>query len=130
MKLGYTILYVPDVERAVAFYEHAFGLQRRFVHTSGQYAEMETGPTALAFAADALAASNFEADYQRADPDARPPAFEITFVTDDVASAFERATRAGAAPLAEPAEKPWGQTVSYVRDLNGVIVELCTPVGG
>lgn len=130
MKLGYTILYVPDVEHAVSFYERAFGLERRFVHASGQYAEMETGPTALAFAADALAASNFATDYRRADPDSLPPAFEITLVTDDVAGAFERATEAGAAPLAAPAEKPWGQTVAYVRDLNGVIVELCTPVGG
>ncbi|NNF57605.1 MAG: VOC family protein [Rhodothermaceae bacterium] len=130
MRLGYTILYVPDVERAVTFYEDAFGLDRRFVHESGQYAEMETGPTALAFAADALASSNFDADYRRADSAAPPAAFEITLVTDDVPKAFERAKEAGAAPLAEPTEKPWGQTVSYVRDLNGVIVELCTPVGG
>ena len=32
--------------------------------------------------------------------------------------------------LAKPKKKPWGQMVSYVRDLNGVIVELCSPVGG
>ena len=130
MKLGYTILYVPDIERAVSFYEDAFGLRRRFVHESGDYAEMETGQTVLAFASDALASSNFEADYRRADPEQPPAAFEITLVTDDVAGAFARATGAGAAPLVEPTEKPWGQTVSYVRDLNGVIVEVCTPVGG
>ena len=40
----------PDVAQAVAFYERAFGLTRRFVHESGTYAEMETGATALAFA--------------------------------------------------------------------------------
>ena len=25
-----------------------------------------------------------------------------------------------------PQEKPWGQVVAYVKDLNGIIVELCT----
>jgi uncharacterized glyoxalase superfamily protein PhnB len=130
MKLGYTILYVPDIEQTVSFYEAAFSLERRFVHELGDYAEMETGQTVLAFASDALASSNFEAAYRQADPDAAPPAFEITLVTDDVAGAFARATGAGASSLAEPSEKPWGQTVSYVRDVNGVIVEICTPVGG
>lgn len=130
MKLGYTILYVPDVGKTVAFYEAAFGLERRFVHEAGDYAELETGQTVLAFASDALASSNFEPAYRHADPNAAPPAFEIVLVTDDVAGAFERAIKAGASTLAEPSEKPWGQTVSYVRDLNGVIVELCTPVGG
>ncbi len=41
MKLGYVILHVPDVALAVAFYERAFGLVRRLIHDSGQYAEME-----------------------------------------------------------------------------------------
>ena len=36
MRLGYVILYVPDVAAAVEFYERAFGLSRRFVHESGQ----------------------------------------------------------------------------------------------
>jgi lactoylglutathione lyase len=29
----------------------------------------------------------------------------------------------------KPTVKPWGQTVAYVRDLNGTLVELGTPVG-
>ena len=48
MKLGYTMLYVKDVPRSVAFYEDAFGLSRRFVHEAGMYAEMDTGATTLA----------------------------------------------------------------------------------
>ncbi|MFO0110274.1 MAG: VOC family protein, partial [Alphaproteobacteria bacterium] len=34
-----------------------------------------------------------------------------------------------AAPLKKPEQKPWGQTVAYVRDLNGFLVEICSPVG-
>ena len=52
MKVGFVILYVPEVSASVTFYERAFGLVRRFMHESGQYAEMETGATALAFASE------------------------------------------------------------------------------
>ena len=37
MKFAYTIIYVPDVERALAFYQSAFGLKRRFIDEKGQY---------------------------------------------------------------------------------------------
>lgn len=37
MKFAHTILYVPDVVRAIEFYERAFGFQRRFVHESGEH---------------------------------------------------------------------------------------------
>ena len=126
MKFGYTILYVSDVERTVAFYESAFGLKRRFIHESG-YGEMDTGGTKLAFASVELAKSN-GVSFLQSPPQGPSPAVEIAFVTDDVAMAFEKAVEAGAAPIAEPKQKPWGQTVSYVRDMNGFLVELCSPV--
>jgi len=49
-------------------------------------------------------------------------------VTEDVAGAYARAVAAGAMPLMPPKEKPWGQIVSYVRDCNGFLVEICSPV--
>ncbi|WP_052289959.1 VOC family protein [Scytonema millei] len=64
MKFSYTILYVKDVTHAVAFYERAFNLKQRFIHESGQYAEMETGGTTLAFASNELARSNFPQGFQ------------------------------------------------------------------
>lgn len=127
MKLGWVILYVPDVERAVQFYERAFGLKQRFVHESG-YAEMETGATALAFASEALASGNGVtfALNRRENPAA---GVEIALVSDDVRAAHDAAVAAGATEVKGPVTKPWGQTVSYVRDLNGVLVELASPVG-
>ena len=47
MKLRWTIVYVPDVEATMAFYEKAFGLERRFVSEEGGYGEMETGETRI-----------------------------------------------------------------------------------
>ncbi len=129
MNFGYTIIYVQDVLASVVFYEQAFGLSRKFVHDSGEYAEMATGETTLSFASNELAKSNLPEGFQQ-NSLANPPAgIEVAFTTDDVAGAFNRAVNAGATAIADPKEKPWGQTVAYVRDLNGVLVELCTPIG-
>ena len=129
MKLGYTILYVADVAQSLSFYELAFGLSRRFLHESGAYGELETGATTLAFAALALGDANFDGGVVPLTASPRPPAFETAFVTDDVPAAHARALEAGAFELQAPAEKPWGQTVSYVRCPDGSLVELCTPMG-
>ena len=126
MKLGYTILYVTNVEATVSFYESAFGLKRQFVHESG-YGEMITGETKLAFASVELARSN-GVSFQQILPAGPSPAFEIAFITNDVAAAFQRAVEAGAVPVAEPKQKPWGQLVCYVRDINSFLVEICSPL--
>lgn len=68
VKFAYTILYVPDVTRAIEFYENAFGLQRRFIHESGEYAELSTGETTLSFASLTLAPSNVEGGVTPNDP--------------------------------------------------------------
>lgn len=128
MKLGYVIHYVPDVAATVAFYEAAFGLQRRFADESGTYAELETGATALAFAAEEMVAEQ-GATFRRLRPGEPPPAIEIGLVAADVRAAYTRAVAAGAVPLLPPREKPWGQLVGYVRDLNGALVEICSPMG-
>lgn len=126
LKLGYVIIYVPDVPAAVAFYERAFGLACRFQNADGEYAELETGATALAFVHEEL--PTFAADVARNRAGGKPAGAEVGFVTDDVPAAFARAVAAGAIAVEPPTEKPWGQTVSYVRDRNGFLVELCSPV--
>ena len=126
MQLGYVIVYVPDVVRAIEFYERAFGLTRKFVDESG-YGELATGDTALGFTSEALRATiGIEAVDNR--PTATPAGAEIALITDDVQAAYDRAVAAGAQGYLKPDAKPWGQTVAYVRDLNGFLVELCTPI--
>ena len=127
MKLGYTIIYVADVPSTVEFYESAFNVQRRFIHESGLYAEMETGDTALAFAGNEAAEMNGLAITPN-DPANVAAAWEICFVTDDVEAAYSRAITNGCKSVSYPTEKPWGQVVSYVRDLNGCIVEIASPI--
>lgn len=129
MKFGYTIIYVPDVLSSVEFFESAFALRRKMVHESG-YAELETGPTTLAFATHELGRSNLPGGYVAASASERPLGIEVALVTDDIIHAHNRAVAAGAQSLKEPVLKPWGQTVSYLRCPDGTLVELCTPIPG
>jgi uncharacterized glyoxalase superfamily protein PhnB len=128
VKFSYTILYVEDVSRAIAFYEKAFGLKQRFMHESKQYAEMETGEIALAFAANDLAKLNLPQGFQENSRANLPAGIEVGFVADDVLAAFTRAVEAGALAVVEPQIKPWGQTVAYIRDLDGILIELASPI--
>lgn len=127
MQLAYTILYVDSVAASLAFYEQAFGLRTRFLHESGDYGELDTGSTTLSFSSRALM-TQLGKHPSRAD--ARSPSFEIAFTTADVPAAVAKAVAAGAELIQPPQDMPWGQTVAYVADRDGCLVELCTPVGG
>lgn len=130
MKLGYVIIYTSDVKKSVEFYTNVFGLKCRFEHDEGQYAEMETGDTALAFVSNELAGNNLDdVSYHLNEPGGKPAGIELAFVVDDVAGAYQHAVTQGAAAVKRPAEKPWGQVVGYVRDNNGVLIELASPMG-
>lgn len=127
MKFGYTILYVDDVPKTVLFYETAFGLKKLFIHESNAYAEMETGTTRLAFAAKSLAREN-GLDFGQLGSLSSPPPIELALVTEDVETSFRTAVAHGASELKKPIQKPWGQLVGYLRDCNGFLVEICSPM--
>lgn len=128
MKLGYVLLYVDNVEETMSFYQEAFGLKKGFIDPTKQYGEMLSGDAKLGFVQHETASSHgFE--YEKMNISKKPPAFEIGFVIDDVTSAYEKAIKAGATSVSVPKTKPWGQKVSYVKDCNGFLVEICSPMG-
>jgi predicted enzyme related to lactoylglutathione lyase len=126
MKFRYTILYVEDVAATMTFYEKAFGLDQAFLHESKDYGELATGDTKLAFSAKSLMR---ELGKSPGNADIKAPVFEIALETDEVAEALKRACGAGATLVQDATEMPWGQTISYVSDPNGILIEICTPVG-
>jgi lactoylglutathione lyase len=128
MQLGWVIVYVDDPAAAAAFYQRAFGLRGDFVAPGGTFAQLDTGPTKLAFAAYGLGDGNFAGGVRRAAPDGQPPNVEIALVAEDVEAAYARALEAGCTSLAAPADKPQGQRVAYVLDPFGTLVELATPL--
>ena len=125
VRFGYTLVYVTDVAATLAFYTRAFGLQPGFLHPSGEYGELATGATKLGFVAHDTASSH-GFTYTPVKPGAEPPGLEIGLVVDDVQKAYDAALAAGCVAVKQPAAKPWGQVVSYVRDCNGLLVELCS----
>jgi catechol 2,3-dioxygenase-like lactoylglutathione lyase family enzyme len=128
MKLGYVIAYVPNVAESLKFFTQAFGFRQKFLHESGTYGELDTGETTLSFAAHELGDANFPGGHVHANASAKPLGMEIAVVTNDVPAAHKKAIQHGAKELSPPTQKPWGQTVSYVRAPDGVLVEICTPV--
>jgi len=127
IQLGYIIVYVADVSSTVDFYHNAFGIPLRFMDDSQQYAELDTGSTTLAFATQGMADSNGLAIHMQRPQDVANGT-EIVFVTPDVQVAYTHAVASGAEAVTSPEIKPWGQTVGYVRDCNGVLIEICTPM--
>jgi catechol 2,3-dioxygenase-like lactoylglutathione lyase family enzyme len=128
MRLGYTILYVASVPDTIAFYERAFGLERGFIAEGEVYGEMSTGETKLAFSAEHFARTLTPVPFAAAHSEKAAPPIELGLVTTDVEAAYTRGVAAGAMAVKPPERKPWGQVVAYVRDNNGFLVEICTPM--
>ncbi len=124
MNFAYTILYVEDVAQALTFYEQAFGFERKMIHESGDYGELKTGETTLAFASRQMLV-----DMGKSPIAPGQPTFEIALTTDNVAAAVDHAVAAGATLVDAPKQMPWGQTIAYVSDNSGFMVEICTPIG-
>jgi len=129
MKFGYTIIFVSNLEATLAFYEKAFGFKTKFLAESKLYGELDTGSsTTLSFCMEKHVETQ-GIPFVKNHPKNLSAGIEIAFITEDVSTAFQKAVDSGATPIKGPTKTHWGQTVAYVRDLNGVLVELCSPIG-
>jgi len=125
---AYTILYVENVSSTMEFYKKAFGFEHKFITPENDYGELLSGNTTIAFASLQLGASNFKKGFTPSQVDEKPFGIELAFVTSDVDKVMNNATESGAAILEKSVTKPWGQQVGYLRDINGFIIEICTPI--
>jgi len=121
----YTILYVDNVAETLKFYKSAFGFKTKMLHESEDYGELTTGSTTLSFSSLTLMK---ELGKQPTEARSSGASFEIALETTDVSAALNQALKAGAELVSDTEEMPWGQTIAYVRDMNGFLIELCTPV--
>ena len=128
IKFVYTILYVQDVTRSIDFYEKAFGFTRKFIAPDNSYGELIAGETTLSFATTVLAGSNLKNGFIESSLKNKPFGIEIGFTTDNVEEMVKSAIDAGGVLVEKPKIKPWGQIVAYVRDVDGFLVEICTPM--
>lgn len=82
----------------------------------------------MAFASNSLAESN-NVDFIKNNLKNPAAEFEIALISENVKHSYDHALANGAKKVQEPTIKPWGQEVAYVRDLNGIVVEICGPMG-
>jgi lactoylglutathione lyase len=124
----YTIIYVKDVFATVEFYTKAFGLETGFVTPEADYGEVITGSTTLSFANLELGNSNIKSGFVKSTMDTKPFGIELAFVTENIEETWSQAISAGATVLESIETKVWGQQVGYLRDPNGFLLEICTPM--
>ncbi len=126
IQYSYTILYVKNVDKSLAFYQNAFGFERKFMTPERDYGELISGETKLAFASLELAESNLKGGFQRGSLKTIPFGIELGFATKDPEAVFEKAIQAGATKYESIQTKPWGQKVGYLRDIDGFLIEICS----
>lgn len=112
----------------MSFYKRVFDFREKFVTPEKDYGELATGSVTLAFASLKLAALNLPRGFTASDCLSAPFGIEIGFETDDVAGTVRRAIAAGGVEYEMARPKPWGQVVAYVRDPDGFLVEIGSPV--
>jgi uncharacterized glyoxalase superfamily protein PhnB len=127
VSLGYVILYVDDVAAALAFYEEAFSLTRRFFHDDNgkAYGELETGATRLAFASLALAETQLKEKVVAASLNRAPLGVEIALVTPDVPALYARAVNAGAMAMSESRQRSPGDKRWHISAMRRAISLSC-----
>jgi lactoylglutathione lyase len=128
IQYSYTIIYVSDVSKTIDFYKNAFGFEVGFITPEKDYGELKTGTTTLSFANLELGQSNIKTDFIKSDAKDKPFGVELAFVTDDIQQTWAQAINSGATVHAEIETKVWGQEVGYLRDPNGFLIEICTPM--
>ena len=128
MKYAYTILYVENVAETIEFYEKAFGFNRKFLTPENDYGELISGETTIAFASIELGNSNFKNGFEKISKSKKPFGVELAFTTENIEKDFQNAINFGATEFESVTEKPWGQKVGYLRDNNGFLIEICTPM--
>ncbi len=128
LQYAYTILYVSDVRKTIEFYKNAFGFEQKLLTPENDYGEIISGTTTIAFASLELGKSNFQKEFEKSSLSDKPFGIELAFVTLEVDQVMEAAIKNGAVLWEKPISKPWGQKVGYLRDINGFIIEICTPI--
>ncbi|GAA4246806.1 VOC family protein [Winogradskyella damuponensis] len=128
MKYAYTILYVEDVKKTMSFYENAFGFQNKFITPEHDYGELLSGETTIAFASHSLGNSNLKKGFKQLSIHEEPNGIEMAFTTENIETDFKNALAVGAVEYESITQKPWGQKVGYLRDINGFLIEICTPI--
>ncbi|KAG9440031.1 hypothetical protein H6P81_020196 [Aristolochia fimbriata] len=122
---AYTVIYVKDVAKSVAFYAQAFGCKVRRLDDSRRWGELESGQTTIAFTpTHQHETEDITGTVHLPESKKERPPLEICLDYEDVDAAYQRAVEKGATAISAPEVKEWGQKVGYVRDIDGIVVRM------
>ncbi len=121
-------LFVGDLPKMVAFYRDVLGVE---IEWSGEGANAEFKHEGIRFAMFSRPAFpeiipelvGHEASYSKG----LNPTFELAIDLprfEDVDPEFKRLVEAGARPVVEPRDEPWGMRSSMVADPEGNLIEI------
>ncbi|MBS1731020.1 MAG: VOC family protein [Bacteroidetes bacterium] len=128
LEFKYTILYVDDVSTTLDFYCKAFDFKIKFISPDNSYGELNTGFATLSFATKSHAKLHLKNGFIESNLTNKPFGIEIGFVTDNVEATINQAIKSGAKIVEHPVTTSWGQVIAYVRDPDGFLIEICTPI--
>ncbi|MGC5168507.1 VOC family protein [Luteimicrobium sp. DT211] len=122
MNLSATRIVTDDVDRLVTFYEAVTGTTPTRLHEL--FAELRTPTGTLAIASSrtvpAMGSGVAEAGANRS--------VVLDFLVDDVDAAYARLRPVLTDLVREPADMPWGNRSLLLRDPDGNLVNLFTPL--
>lgn len=126
MKLTHVRLLVEDVERALAFYRDALGLEVTLEAGDGVYCELAGGDVILALYRRDLMAQMMGTELP---PPAQSDAVALTFAVHDVDQAVERLRARGVEPVTEPMDYDVAfLRLAHLRDPDGNLIEVNAPL--
>jgi predicted enzyme related to lactoylglutathione lyase len=103
------VVSVSDLDRSLDFYQAALGLRRREASAPIARLTDSTGVEVL---------------LHERPPSAGDAGVSLSFAVDDVDAATSAAVAAGATVIDEPADQPWGERQSVLRDPDGHVLCL------
>ena len=125
MKFGSIVLFVENVRSIMEFYKKAFNMEEAMYDPSFDFGilKMEGGSIGIAsnHSGKIMMPGKFPAS-----KNGHPDGVEIAFFSNDVSRDYQQAIDAGAESLTEPRKMEWGQTVAYVRSIEGTIIGICS----
>lgn len=124
MRFSFTFLWVPDVEKAMAFYEEAFGLPVRVPPQGGEWGLLGDPGHPLGFEAHRIAPQRARGAFDEAYVRGRPAGFYLVHDVPELEPAFARAVRAGCTVLSGPELTHVQNHVAWVVDPHGIVIEL------
>ncbi len=124
MRFSFTFLWVPDVAKAMAFYESAFGLPVRTPPQSGEWGLLGDPSHPLGFEAHDVAPQRARGAFEERYVRGQPAGFYLVHDVPELEPALRRAVDAGCTVLSGPEITPVQNYVAWVVDPHGIVIEL------